>query len=67
MKNIKKLVAYVYYLRDSGFFIFIYICFEIDIGKEVPLISSDSKLNRIFFIRTKFIKVDVRLKLFEVG
>ena len=43
-------------LRGSGFFIFIDICFEIDIGKEVPLISFKSKLNRNFFITTKFIK-----------
>ena len=43
------------YLRDSGFFIFIDICFEIDIRKEVPLTSFKSKLNKIFFIRTKLI------------
>ena len=44
------------YLRGFGFFIFIDICFEIDIGKEVPLISLKSKFNRNLFITTKFIK-----------
>ena len=52
------LVANIEYLRDSGFFIFIDICFEIDTGKEVPLISFKSKLNRIFYIRTKVYHID---------
>ena len=43
-------------MRGSGFFTFIDICFETDIGKEVTLISFKSKLDRIFFITTKFIK-----------
>ena len=35
-------------MRDSRFFIFIDICFEIDSRKEVPLTSFESKLNRIY-------------------
>ena len=50
----KQLVANVYYLRELGFFIFIDICYEIDIRKERPLIILKSKLSKIFFIKTKF-------------
>ena len=52
-KKMKQLVANIY-LRESGFFIFIDICYEIDIRKEGPLIILKSKLSKIFFIKTKF-------------
>ena len=48
----KQLVANIY-LRESGSFIFIDICYEIDIRKEEPPIIL-SKLSNIFFIKTKF-------------
>ena len=46
------------YLRDSGFFIFIDICFENDIRIEGPFISFRTKLNKIFLIKTKFTNID---------
>ena len=46
------------YLRDSGFLIFIVVCFEIDNKKEGPLISLRTELNTIFFIKTKFTYID---------
>ena len=42
----KKLVSNMLYPRDSGFFTFIDIYFEIDIRKKVPHISFKRKLNR---------------------
>ena len=54
MNEIKKSVANIKYLKDSGFFIFTDICFEINIRKEVPLISFKSKLTKIFFIGTVY-------------